>query len=410
MIQPAARVDARAAAIAPVENRPHRVMIEFKAECGHTVRARDEDAGGVVRCSYCGQNANVPIGASHELDFVFEEAHPPAEPEGGRRRRRGRRKPESASRSPRPGEFDPFAWILRLCYAAVLIIIVVVVGRKFVIPMFADPQKRAQMLSGTGPSATASPQKADSVRPPAPRRGPGLIREARLSGLYVASTPPGAWVYCVEESKAPGSGRVYQVPGSVSARTPGEVAHAGDGSFVVEVAFPWNDPHLSDPNLPNYRNYMEFRRKIERASNDQRKHLVEEYFVPDEASAVFVDQTEDQIFIVRQYRGVIVRSGQSKGVRALFLPKLYAADRKMFLTAPLVAGYIPTGKNYDFDEKHVRGELAYYGVAEEDQPVVLEALARIGVMPYMTGDGRVRMFKIDLHDGVFATRMIRETS
>ena len=35
-------------------------MIEFKAECGHTIRAKDEDVGKVVRCAYCGREAQVP--------------------------------------------------------------------------------------------------------------------------------------------------------------------------------------------------------------------------------------------------------------------------------------------------------------------------------------------------------------
>ncbi len=384
-------------------------MIEFKAECGHTVRARDEDAGGVVRCSYCGRNAAVPDNAASNLDFLFAEAQPAAEEEGGRRRRRRRKKLEAAPKQKRPSEFDPFSIILRLCYGAVLIIIVVVVARKFVIPLF-DPQKRAQILSGVSPGAPPPAQKTDSARSAARSRGDGLVRETKLTGLYVASSPSGASVYCQEESKAPSTGRINQAQGGLQARTPGEIPHVPDGNYVVEVAFPWNDPNLSDPSLPNYRNYMDFRRKIEHASSDQRKHLAEEYFVPDEATAVFIDQTEDQIFLVRQYRGVSVRAGQSKGVRALFLPKLYAADRKTFLVEPLVTGYLPAVKNYEFDEKHVRGELAYYGVAEADQPFVLEGLSRIGVMPYMTADGRVRFFKIDIRDGAFATRVIRESS
>ena len=381
-------------------------MIEFKAECGHTVRARDEDAGGVVRCSYCGRNAAVPENAAHNLDFLFAEAQP-AEAETGRRRRRSRAKPESAPRKKRPGEFSPFAIVLRMCYAAALIIILWVVGSKFVLPMF-DPQKRAQILSGVG-TAPAVP-KTDASPKTTRSRGPGLIREARVTGLHVAYTPPGGWVYCVDESKAPASGRIHQVPGCTPTRAPGECPHVNDGTFVVEVVFPWNDPHLSDPNLVNYRNYMEFRRKIEHASSEQRKQLAEEYFVPDEATAVFVDQTEDQIFIVRQYRGVTVRGGQSKGIRAIFLPKLYGADRRTFLVEPLVTGYIATTKNYEFDENHVRSELAYYGVAETDQPFVLEALSRIGVAPYQTADRRVRFFKIGIHDGTFATRIIREAS
>jgi translation initiation factor IF-2 len=43
------------------EEARFEIMIEFKAECGHTVRAKNEDAGQAVRCSYCGKAAKVPI-------------------------------------------------------------------------------------------------------------------------------------------------------------------------------------------------------------------------------------------------------------------------------------------------------------------------------------------------------------
>jgi len=380
-------------------------MIEFKAECGHTVRARDEDAGGVVRCSYCGRNAGVPESASADLDFLFNEVQPPAEPgAAGRRGKRRKGKPLFARKKRTPGEFNPFAVVLRLCYAAALITIVVVVAKMFVIPML-DPQKRAQMFRGVSP--TAPPSKRDDVSSKTQERsrGPGLIRDTRVTGLYVGSMPMGAAVYCVDESKAPASGRIHQVPGCIQLRTNGECPHPADGSYIVEVAFPWNDP-----NLNTYPNYFEFRKQLEPASHEQRKRLVDEYFIPDEAAAVLVDQAEDQIYIVRQYRGVTVRQGQSKGVRALFLPRIRGTQPRTFALEPLVTGYIPNVKNYQFDEKHVRNELAYYGVAEADQPFVLEALSRIGLIPYMTADRRVRLFKIGIQDGAFATRVIREAS
>lgn len=380
-------------------------MIEFKAECGHTVRARDEDAGGVVRCSYCGSNAGVPESANADLDFLFNEVQQTAEPQAGGRQRKRRREKQLFARGKKPGgEFNVFALVMRLCYAAALIIIVVVVAKKFVIPMF-DPQKRAQMLSGVDPAAPPSKRDDAPSKAQERRRGPGLIRDTKVTGLYVGSMPMGAAVYCVDESKAPASGRIHQVPGCIQLRTNGESPHPADGSYVVEVAFPWNDP-----NLNTYPNYFEFRKQLEPAAHEQRKRLVDEYFIPDEASSVFVDQAEDQIYIVRQYRGVTVRQGQSKGVRALFLPRIRGAQPRSFAIEPLVTGYIPDAKTYEFDEKHVGNELAYYGVADVDQPFVLKALSRIGLIPYMTSDRRVRLFKIGIQDGVFATRVIREAS
>ena len=102
-------------------------MIEFKAECGHTVRARDEDAGGVVRCSYCGKPANVPEETGDELDFLFNDIDQPDELPRSRRKR-GRKKART-KRARAPGAFNPFAVVLKLCYAALLIAIVIFVGR-----------------------------------------------------------------------------------------------------------------------------------------------------------------------------------------------------------------------------------------------------------------------------------------
>ena len=67
-------------------------MIEFKAECGHTVRAKDEDAGKVVRCSYCGREAPVPSKGEDrdELEYLFSEVEKTGvyEAQSGRERRR----------------------------------------------------------------------------------------------------------------------------------------------------------------------------------------------------------------------------------------------------------------------------------------------------------------------------------
>ncbi len=383
-------------------------MIEFKAECGHTVRARDEDAGGTVRCSYCGRNAAVPDNANRDLDFLFAEVQQPAQEGGGRKRRRKARKEAAAARPKRPGEFNPFAVILRLVYAAALIMIVVVVARKFVIPMF-DSQKYAARLSGTGPGAKTAAAKEDAAHKSQPR-GPGYICEPRPAGLYVASTPPGAKVFCVDESRAPTSGRIHQVSGCLTGTTPGGFPRAGDGNYVVEVVFPWNDRNLTDSSLSNYQKYMELRKKLRDASSEQRKQLLDDYFLPDEASAFFVDQADDQIYLVRQYRGVSVRGSRSAGVRSVFLPKLFSgADAKKFQLEPLMTGYIPDTKCYEFDERHVRSELGFYDVAEADQPWVLTGLSRIGAIPCMTTDRRLVMFKIDVHTGALGTPEIHRS-
>lgn len=379
-------------------------MIEFKADCGHTVRAKDDDAGGVVRCSYCGRNAAVPDARDEDLDFLFRDFEQSAErAEATRAKRPRRHRFFSRKRPRRPHGFDPFSLILRMCYAALLISIVIVVGQKYVLPLLREG------LSGRlTRHAEETPVQAQPRKTRTQERGPGLIGVAPL-GLYISSTPPDAWVYVIEAAQAPLTGRIARAPGCKQLRANGDPIRLPDGTYVVEVVLPWNDPDLNDPSLPYYENYRAFRRAIENAGDDVRARLVEQFFLPDEAWPVFVDQTEEQIFLVRQYRDVEVRNGRSQGVRALFLPKIKPGGRGTFSIAQVVTHYLPSRKAYNFDEEYVRNELRYYEVPEPDQLFVIEGLARIGVMPYVTPDGRTRLFKIGIHDGIFAAKVIRES-
>lgn len=381
-------------------------MLEFKAECGHTIRAKDEDVGGVVRCSYCGRRAAVPDSAPDNLDFLFRDLPQSNEQGASRRGRRLRLWPRFAKRHRPMARFDPFAVILKMCYAAALSIIVIVVLRKYVIPLFEEGGLSGRVVKSSEGSADSGKQSA--TRPERRRRN-GLVTADRL-GLYVGSTPPGATVYFVEVSKAPSQGRIDEVRACKQARAGGDGFRVPDGTYVVDVVLPWNHPSLNDPSLPYYEAYWAFRRSVEDASDEERIKLVEEFFVPDEAWPVFIDQTEEQIFIVRQYRGVHVRNGRSEGVRALFLPKIKPGGRKSFSIAQLVTSYLPKERAYAFDENHVRNELKYYDVPASDLEFVAEALARVGVIPYVTPDARTRLFKISIHDGAFAAKVIREAS
>ncbi|MBI1825920.1 MAG: hypothetical protein HY287_16310 [Planctomycetes bacterium] len=377
-------------------------MIEFKAECGHTVRAKDSDAGNVVRCSYCGRNANVPQTDRDDLSFLFNEVDQSSAVAESPRKRKWQW--SRAKRAHKPGEFNPFPVIVRMCYAALLFSIVYVVSVRFIIPMikgqpwFKSPEPtnpQPVQRRGQGPSPSSAPSGGG--------KGLGLIADVRPVGLYVASTPPGAQAYIAEESKAPASGRIMFTANVQSFKANADSPRLPDGKYVVEVALAWNDPGLS-----NYRNYVNLRRAIEHASDEARKQALEEYFVPDDAAAFFVAETEDQLYLVRQYRGVVLRGGQGKGVRALFLPRIPLGDPKAFSVEPMVRDCVPATKNYEFDEQNVRNELMYYEVTPSDQPFVLQALNRIGVIPYMTADRKVRLFSIGIYDGAFTQRVVRD--
>jgi hypothetical protein len=378
-------------------------MIEFKAECGHTVRAKDEDAGGVVRCSYCGRNAGVPDSHEDDLEFLFRDTGEDSTSRPGIPRTRKRRFFNKRART--SGQFDPYALIIKMCYAAALISIVIVVGSKFVLPLFEDGglsirgSKRAK--------SPVEPSPSGGRRKPTQRRRGGLI-DVDPVGMYVGSVPPQALVYLVEESAAPSHGRILGVPGATASIANGNALRLQDGSYAVEVVLPTHYPSLNDVSLPSYEDYLTLRRSIETASDQERALLLDEYFLPDEALRVFIDQVDEVYYIVRQYRNVRVRDSRSKGVRALFLPRIRKPGSDSFSIAQLVADYLPGGKKYVFDDDHVRVELRFAKVPSQDRQIIVDALERIGVMPYVTPDGRTRLFKIDIHDGMCTAKVVRE--
>lgn len=376
-------------------------MIEFKAECGHTVRARDEDAGGVVRCSYCGRNAPVPDNVDSELDFLFREIEETGETDkGARRPRKRKRKRKAKLAGAARGGFDPFAVVLKLCYLAVLVIAVYLVVQKAVMPLVRG-EKPIALFGGTSDKSTPRPVTTRRRSRDEPRSA-GLVGNARIAGLYIASIPTGASAYIIEASRAPTTGRIASLPGVRHLTTDDAVSRLSDGEYVVEIALPWHDKRLSA-----YAEYVPFRRSIEKATDVECRRLLEEYFVPDGAVDVFVHAAAEQIYLVRQYRATVARD-RSNGVQALFLPRIARTTGVGFTIEPLVARYAPAERRYDFDEELVFNELAYYGVQVTDRPLVVEALHRMGVIPYVTPDGATRLFNIGISDGMFATHVVRE--
>ncbi len=307
-------------------------MIEFKAECGHTVRARDEDGGGVVRCSYCGKPANVPEGSGDDLDFLFNDVEQDANEPKRAKRRRGKSK-RAARGMGGQGEFNPFAVVLRLCYIALLIIIVLVVGNEFVIPLFQE--------GGVG-ARTSGPDEPDRGIDDAPGRipksGKSRMREARPGILYAGSTPAGARIFCIKASEAPPEGRIHNTRNVTTCAN--EICKPrGYGVFVVEVAIP-----VRHPDLRLGPDYLEFRRRLNNATKDKaRQEAAEEYFIPD-GSVVLVDRAEGQEYIVRQYRHIERRKDRATVVNALFLPRIHrASGRGYSIDALIKDAFIPVG-------------------------------------------------------------------
>jgi len=372
-------------------------MIEFKAECGHTVRAKDEDAGGVVRCSYCGRMASVPDQRTDDLDFLFRDLEKSGPALPAQRKKRSRRF-LFRRRTRAPGEFNPFPVILRLCYAAAIISIVIFVGRRYVLPAIKGESLR---ITRRDPNVD-KPKDRFAEPTPELRRTPGLIAEFKPVGLYVASTPPASKVFYLPEEDAPADGRIFRANG-VKMLVEGQPTPVRDGRYVVEVSLP-----IRDPSLKRYPGYVEFRRRLEEATPFERDRLLDQYFLADGA-AVFAHESDGQLNVIRQYRGVEVLRGTARGIRALFLPHLPAQPDGLGAVQRLLQeGFLPAERHYLFDEDDVKSEFAFYQIPRGDWTALLEALGRVGAMPYRLPDGRVRLFEIDVHHGAFSARVIRE--
>ncbi|GIK16281.1 MAG: hypothetical protein BroJett003_12450 [Planctomycetota bacterium] len=363
-------------------------MIEFKSPCGHTVRARDEDAGRDVKCNYCGKEVRVPSDRADDLDFLMSEvsatsavASPPRKARGGGPFSGGRRSAESGPREV----------ILKLTYAAAAITAVVIVTRNYVLPALAPGE---------------APEEASGMHQPSPEPRPrrvtfGLTDLSGEGGLYVSAVPPGAEVYLVDQKTWTMGQRIVTAPGSKRMAS-GETFCGTEGVFIVEAALPWNDKSLKA--YPDYNST--FRRALESAEKGEASNaLARQYFLPDGATSVFVTKETDQTYVVRQYK-VELRKDGWESVTAFFVP----ASLKV---GDLVTRYLPSEPRFGFDEEHVRGELEYYGVPLHDRTYVMDALARIGAVPYDTSGGSVgaeprvvRMFRIDVGTGQFRTQVL----
>jgi hypothetical protein len=373
-------------------------MIEFKAECGHTVRARDQDAGKAVQCSYCGKTANVPddLGEKDGLEFLLSEVERAAEKEGGPAPKKKRRK---GSWGARRRDFDPFGFSLKLIYIAALFIVVFVVSKKLILPWF-NQEGALRRVVGTPSKPPEEPvieaPSNDRVRRLGLRT---LAEDAR--GLFVSSTPAGAMAYYVPAADAPSSGRIAADPRCnqlTGARPVGVPA----GEYVIEVAMDWNDPAFS-----GYPGYWEFHETIEGGHDRECSKALAEAFIPDGESALFLDRTRGRMHIVRQYRNVLVYEGQCTSVRALFLPRLDKPDGTGFSLERLIdGGFLPSGRLYNFDTEHARKGLAHYGVPEDEQQFILAVLERIGVAPCATRDKGMRLFSIGINTGSFSAPLI----
>jgi hypothetical protein len=285
------------------------------------------------------------------------------------------------------GPLDPFAVTVKMIYVAALIIIVAVAWKYGNAAIKALNSRKSDIVaSSPRPSAipTAGPVETAS--------GAGLLA-MRLNpdqeGVYVASVPEGATVYSA--SGKGGAVSMVHDPQADRHMQTNQPLRLTPGYCTLAIAVRINSPGLME--LPGY---PELRRKIESREYDDDR-LLASYLLPDGAVASGVERIGGLLHLVRAYE-VEVPPRTWVPVTALFLPRAPLAE---------LLPHLPGKAGFAFDEAMVRSELGFYGVPEQDQPQVLEALRRMGKVSYQQGtDGPFRLFQIHLRDGVLVSEEV----
>jgi hypothetical protein len=407
-------------------------MIEFKAECGHTVRAKDEDAGKVVRCAYCGREVQVPEGeVEDDFDFFFanvvretaEEKDREAQAKSTPRKKRR----SVIGQHPRR-TVDPFAVVTKMAYIAAIVIVGIFVGRKYAWPFIQDTLLAGPEAPGMEDTVANKEEPRRPFKPEAPKNKHGLIRppleQRGREGLFVNSVPHDVdvAVYYRKVDADDGwddSSDAYMWIERVTAariRPPAYTKEIRDaGVYEVVVTLPLNAPELVD----RYQRfgYPKFRRKVEQNPRD-RDDVATQYFLPDEAKAVTIVTTHDRINIVRRYE-LKIRPGEWTVLTPLFVPASCTMDE---IYTTIIERDAPV--RYAFDEEYIRSELQYYGVPFDDREPIINILKHTGAISYWRGyeedahgvaaadegitsdkrggEHRFHLFRISPSDGVFA--------
>lgn len=373
-------------------------MIEFKGACGHLIRARDEDAGKLVRCSYCGREAVVarPHAADDPenlLDAVEQTGVYDADATRAQRRtHRERKRAEKRLAKGKPATIDPFAVILKMTYVAVIIVIGAVVW-KYV------PGLYQQLAGGPSPTPVVQATPPPGATPPAATPPPagltqrrGLLTaslEIHPDGAYVASVPAGGLVLHTTE------GGVDALFTRDEARTDlrsNALLKLNPGRHLVAVAVLINDPLLM--RMPGY---PELRRALEESGSDsESSKRLTSWLLPDDSLTARCVRIGKYRYVARVYE--VETSGTWVGVTALFLPRA---------PLPELMEFLPTGQVYGFERTDVERELAFYQVPAADRPLLLDALARVGRMAYRPGESQpYRMYQIDPVDGTVTSEAL----
>ena len=349
-------------------------MIEFKADCGHTVRAKNEDEGKTVRCSYCGHEAQVPMQqvVDKDLDFLFREIEQQGEGSEGAARPKSKKPRRSVASSSFPsvsgGGNDVFGWAMKMVYAAVLLMILIVVGKMYVMPLLSNSKAQD---SPPPPPAENQPTTDFAAGNSSTGMGLQFGLPAGVTGIYVDSVPPGARLFVSKQADAGSSvegfaSKILGIPQSDCNKKTRDILQLNEaGKYVVVCTLP-----INHAGLKPYPNYRQFRQAVEEGHAE--RFPVERFLQPDRAAASATLEFRDEFLVYRVYE-VDVAPNQWSQVVALFLPPVAIKD---------TVAYLPFEKIYNFDVSEARSEMSYYEFNATDQSFLIQALERVGGMAY----------------------------
>lgn len=376
-------------------------MIEFKGDCGHLIRARAEDVGKVVRCSYCGKEAVVVRpGSSGDpeenlLDAVEQTGVFDAEATKAQRRsHRERKRAEKRLAAGKPAAVDPFAVILKMTYVAVIVVIAAV-GFKYVPGLYKSLAGQAQSSPSPSPESGGHTETQATTHKPTPppvvasgRKGLLTERlEIHPDGAYISTVPGDAMIFHVARWNALSD--LFTKEESRSTERTNAILKLNSGRHTIGVAVRINDPELM--RLPGYK---DLRRALEDSfDDDDASKRISAYFLPDDAVAQRLVRVDRYLYIARAYEVEV--KGTWVAVTALFVPR----------EAPsALLSYLPSRTTFGFERADVERELRFYEVPDADCRAVLDALERVGRMSYRKSESdRYRLFQIDPMDGAITS-------
>lgn len=372
-------------------------MIEFKAECGHTIRAKDEDEGKVVRCSYCGKTTQVPTKDEDELDSLFSDM---SDMDAGgtvsagqrirpRRHRRSRGSPATKS----GGEFNPFAVIMKMAYVAVILIVLIFCGRMGYdyVTSLSKTQRENKVVDAKSNESNRGNKNSSSRGNNKDATKVGLLKvrmDRKKGGIYFNSVPKRAQVRI---RKLGSSDQEEIFLDSRAQRAVTDAAVSLDvGTYEVAIALP-----LNNGQLMTYPGYQAQRRLIEGGGS---RNLLTNFFLPDGAESISVlDLPSGETLIVRKYECSVIHL-EWISQTALFLPNSNVEE---------TIRYLPRTTAYGFSEPVIRSELTFYDVESADQTFIVDMLKRIGMAVYRMDDSsQYRSFIIHLRSGAISSKVL----